>query len=222
MVKRTRAVIFWRVLVIVPILAIIGGLAFVLTQFASGSWQLFTTQTPTATFTPTPVIPTATLFVPTDTPTVTLTPTRSGPLEYTVVSGDTLFGISETYGVDVQTLFAYNNLTSGNLAVGQKIIIPPPGFKIELPTATPLPTDLKQGTYIEYAIQPGDVLSLIAEKFGARLVDVMIVNGITNPDTIQVGQVIKIPYNSLTGTPITPTRTPIPSRTPKPSATKKP
>lgn len=216
MVKRTRAVIFWRVLIVVVILAVIGGLAFVLTQFASGSWQLFTTQTPTATFTPTPVIPTATLFVPTDTPTLTLTPTRSGPLDYTVVEGDTLFGIADIYGVDVQTLFAYNNLTSGNLAVGQKIIIPPPGFKIVLPTATPIPTGLKPGTYIEYAIQPGDVLGLIAEKFGARLVDVMIVNGITDANNIQVGQVIKIPYNSLTGTPITPTRTP------KPSATKRP
>jgi LysM repeat protein len=191
-------------------------LGFVLTQFASGAWQLFSTLTPTPTYTATIVIPTATLFVPTDTPTVTLTPTRSGPIEYTVVEGDTLFGIAETYGVDVQTLFAYNNLITGNLTIGQKLIIPPPGFKIDLPTATPIPTGLKPGTTIDYEIQPGDVLSLIAEKFGARLVDVMIVNGITDANNIQVGTVIKIPYNSLTGTPITPTRTPRPSATKKP------
>lgn len=217
MVKRTRAVVFWRVLIVVLILTVIGTLAFVLTQFASGAWQLFSTQTPTPTFTATIVIPTATLFVPTDTPTITLTPTRSGPVDYIVVEGDTLFGIAETYGVDVQTLFAYNNLTSGNLSVGQKITIPPPGFVIELPTATPIPTGLRPGTQIDYVIQPGDVLGLIAEKFGARLVDVMIVNGITDANNIQVGQTIKIPYNSLTGTPITPTRTPIPSRTPRPT-----
>lgn len=213
MVKRTRAVVFWRVLIVVIVLALIGSLAFVLTQFGSGAWHLFTTQTPTATFTPTPIIPTATLFVPSDTPTITLTPTRSGPLDYTVKSGDTLFGIASTYGVDVQALLAYNNLTSANLSVGQKIVIPPPGYKVELPSATPLPTNLKQGTYIEYTIQAGDSLGLIAEKFGARLADVMIVNGITNANNIQVGEVIRIPYKSLTGTPITPTRTPRPSAT---------
>ena len=216
MVKRTRAVVFWRVLIIVVILAVVGGLAFVLTQFASGAWHLFVTQTPTATFTPTPVIPTATLFVPSDTPTLTLTPTRAGPLEYTVVAGDTLFAIANTYGIDVQTLLIYNKLTSPDLTVGQKIIIPPPSYTAVAPSATPIPTNLRPGTYIEYQIQPGDVLSLIAERFGARLVDVMIVNGITNANNIQVGEVIKIPYHSLSGTPITPTRTPRPSATKRP------
>lgn len=216
MVKRTRAVVFWRVFIILVILTVVGGLAFVLTQFASGAWQLFATQTPTATFTPTPVIPTATLFVPTDTPTLTLTATRSSALEYTVVAGDTLFAIANTYGVDVQTLLIYNKLTSPDLAVGQKIIIPPPSYTAVAPSATPIPTNLRPGTYIEYQIQAGDVLSLIAERFGARLVDVMIVNGITDANNIQVGEVIKIPYHSLSGTPITPTRTPRPSATKRP------
>jgi LysM repeat protein len=222
MVKRTRAVVFWRVLIVVVILVVVGGLAFVTTQFVSGSWQLFTTQTPTATYTPTVIVPTETLFVPTDTPTVTLTPTRAGPLDYTVASGDTLFGIADTFGVDVQTLMAYNNLTSGVLSVGQKLVIPPPGFKVTVPTPTPIPTNLKPGTYIDYTIQPGDVLGSIAEKFGARVDDVMIVNGITNPNNIQVGEVIHIPYHSLTGTAITPTRTPRPSATRRPTSTPRP
>ncbi len=216
MVQRKRAFIFWRLLVVVLILAAVGGLAFVLVQFSTGAWTLFPTLTPTATFTPTPIIPTATLFVPSDTPTITPSPTRSGPITYTVVSGDTLFGIADAYGVDIQTLFAYNNLTSPDLSVGQEIVIPPPGFVIEIPTATPIPTGLRPGTVISYTIQTGDVLSVIAERFGARLDDVMIVNGITDPNSIQVGITIKIPYNSLTGTPITPTRTPRPTNTRRP------
>lgn len=216
MVQRKRAFIFWRVLAVALILAVVGGIGYVLMQFSSGSWVLFATQTSTPTFTSTPVIPTATLYVPSDTPTVTPSPTRSEPITYTVVSGDTLFGISETYGVDVQTLIAYNNLVSPDLTVGQQIIIPPPGFNYEAPTATPIPTGLRPGSIITYTIQPGDVLSLIAQKFGARLEDVMIINGITDPNSISVGVTIQIPYNSLTNTPITPTRTPRPTRTTRP------
>ena len=216
MVQRKRAFIFWRLLVVVLILAAVGGLAFMLVQFSIGAWTLFPTLTPTATFTPTPIIPTATLFVPTDTPTITPTATRSGPITYTVVSGDTLFGIADAYGVDIQTLIAFNNLTSPDLSVGQEIVIPPPGLVIEIPTATPIPTGLRPGTVISYTVQTGDVLSVIAERFGARLDDVMTINGITDPNNIQVGVTIKIPYNSLTGTPITPTRTPRPTNTRRP------
>lgn len=216
MVKRTRAVVFWRVMIVLAILTVVGGLGFVIVQFSSGAWQLFATQTPTPTFTSTPVIPTATLYVPSETPTLTPSPTRSEPLTYTVVAGDTLFGIADTYGVDVQVLIAYNNLPSPDLSVGQQIIIPPPGLELDIPTATPIPTGLRPGTLIGYTIQPGDVLSVIAERFGARLADVMVVNGISNPDSISVGETIQIPYNSLTNTPITPTRTPRPSATRRP------
>lgn len=217
MVQRRRAVYFWRGLVVLLILAAVSGVAYVLVEFSTGAWTLFPTLTPTPTFTPTPVIPTATLFVPSDTATVTLTPTRSGPVTYTVVSGDTLFAIAQTYGVDVAALIAYNNLPSPGLSVGQEIIIPPPNFTpAPSPTETPIPTNLRPGVIITYTIKAGDVLGLVAERFGARLVDVMIVNGITDPNNIQVGEQIKIPYHSLTGTPITPTRTPRPTSTKRP------
>jgi LysM repeat protein len=222
MVQRTRAAVFWRVMIVVTILAVVGGIAFTLFQFSSGSWQLFTTQTPTPTFTATLVVPTATLFVPSDTPTITPTPTRSGPVPYTVAEGDTLISIAATYEVDLAALMAYNTMESSILSVGQEIIIPPPNFTFEAPTTTPIPTGLRPGTEIEYRIQAGDVLGSIAEKFGARLDDIMTINQITDPNSIQVGQLIKIPYNSLTNTPITPTRTPIPTNTRRPSSTPRP
>ena len=44
-----------------------------------------------------------------------------------------------------------------------------------------------------YVIQPGDTLSKIAESFGVDINDLMLVNGITDPDHIEAGQEIEIP-----------------------------
>ena len=112
MVQRKRAEFFWRAVIVALILVVVGALAFVMAQFTGGAWTLFATPTPTATFTPTPVIPTSTLYVPSDTPTATATPLRIEPITYTVVSGDSLTLIGATYGVDVETLIHYNNLAS--------------------------------------------------------------------------------------------------------------
>lgn len=206
LVQRRRAVLFWRAVILLIILTVVGGLAYVLLQFSSGAWALFATRTPTPTFTPTSIIPTATLVVPTDTPTPSPTPVRPDPITYTVVSGDNLTAIGEKYGVDVETLMAYNNLTSPELSVGQEIVIPPSDYVRQVLTATPVPTDLKPGTVITYTIKAGDSLGAIAEKFNSQVIDIINLNkdALPDPDNIPVGVTIQIPYNSIL---VTPTRT---------------
>lgn len=44
-----------------------------------------------------------------------------------------------------------------------------------------------------YEVQPGDTLSKIAEHFGVDIDDLMAVNGITDPDHIEVGEELEIP-----------------------------
>jgi LysM repeat protein len=44
-----------------------------------------------------------------------------------------------------------------------------------------------------YTIQSGDSLSKIAEKFNVDQAALMMLNGITDPDHIEAGQVLKIP-----------------------------
>ncbi|MEK7278248.1 MAG: LysM peptidoglycan-binding domain-containing protein [Chloroflexota bacterium] len=212
MVQRKRAEFFWRAVIVALILVVVGALAFVMAQFTGGAWTLFATPTPTATFTPTPVIPTSTLYVPSDTPTATATPLRIEPITYTVVSGDSLTLIGATYGVDVETLIHYNNLASPDLFVGQQLNIPPSDYKFEPPTATAIPTDLRPGTVISYTITAGDLLGLIAEKFNSRVDDIVNLNRdvLPDPNNIPVGVTIKIPYNSIL---ITPSPTPRPTRT---------
>ncbi|HXF61238.1 MAG TPA: LysM domain-containing protein, partial [Caldilineaceae bacterium] len=44
-----------------------------------------------------------------------------------------------------------------------------------------------------YTVAPGDTLFLIAQRFGVPLETLIAANGITNPDVIEVGQVLVIP-----------------------------
>jgi LysM repeat protein len=74
-------------------------------------------ETPTTTPTPPPATPTS---APTPTPTP-----EPSDIEYTVVEGDTWYGIAEVYGVDAEALAAYNGLTLESvLDIGQVILIP--------------------------------------------------------------------------------------------------
>ena len=219
-VKRWRAIIFWRALLVLVILGIIAGIFYVFRQFTSGAWELFATPTATPTFTATPVVPTATLFVPSDTPTVTPSETRSGPETYTVEEGDILSLIAADYEVDVRDLVAFNleqgiDLTNGVVQPGQEVIIPPPEY--ERPTATPIATGLAPGTEIEYTIQPGDFLGGLAEAYTTTIDAIIEANeDLENPDDIKIGQIVIIPYNIIL---LTVTATPSATATATPDAT---
>lgn len=78
---------------------------------------------------------------------------------------------------------------------------------------------------VTYVVEAGDTLGLIAERFSVPLSDLMIANGLTNKDFIQVGQELTIPVGGLatptaTFTPILlPTDTPLPFDPPTPLPT---
>lgn len=190
---------------------------------------LFSSKTPTASPTPTvtPVTPTATASL---TPTITETPqpsvtvTPSGPFEYTVKEGDTCFDLAIEYQVDLLVLLAINNFPADQCPIrpGDIIMIPAPGQ--ELPTATPLPTNIARGTKINYTVQPGDTLDTIASKFNSTVEDIMTLNKITDKNRIDVGMVLVIRVNIVTPTPtrppsLTPTKGGA-SATPSPTPTR--
>jgi nucleoid-associated protein YgaU len=84
------------------------------------------TPTPAPTITPTltPVASATAAPTPTPTPAPTAEPTPA-PIEYTVVDGDTWFGIADAYGVDATALATYNGLTLEDLLQpGQVLTIP--------------------------------------------------------------------------------------------------
>ena len=86
--------------------------------------------TPPPPLTPTAIAETPTpeaTAEPTSTPTPTPEPTPEPeePIEYTVVEGDTWYGIAEFFGVDAESLAAYNGYTLDDvIQSGDVLVIP--------------------------------------------------------------------------------------------------
>lgn len=88
-----------------------------------------------------------------------------------------------------------------------------------LPTAAPtLEPTATQTTYI---VQPGDTLGAIAQRYDLAVEDIMAANGLTDPNTLDLGQVLIIP---VAGSPAaSPTEAPPPTNAPPlPTATPDP
>lgn len=213
LIKRRRARVIPAILMAIAGLILIGIVVLVVAAVSNGpGLGVLKTPTPTATasatITPTPTVPTATS---TQAETATITPT-AGPSPtatqniYTVENGDTLFSIASKFKANVCTLMAVNNITNPSvLALGQKLTIPGPDT--QLPTSTPLPTGLPRGAILNYVVQCGDTLEIIAGKFNSTGDDIAKLNNIKDPTSIQIGQALKVRVNIATPTPL-PSRAP--------------
>lgn len=110
---------------------------------------------------------------------------------YTVQPDDTLLTLAVRYNVRLTTLILANTLPFPQLAfTGQTLTIPgvpPPLTPLDPPAGWP---PLRAEPYL---VQAGDSLSAIANQFGISLGALMLVNSLTDPDLIQVGQALQIP-----------------------------
>jgi len=216
--QQTGPFIIWGLVV----LLLVGGVILLVVWLASGNGPkitLFSTETPTSTITASPTstatqTATATITV---TPTQTIPPTPSGPFDYVVQEGDTLTSIADKFKLGDQglkKLFVLNGIdpAAPNLTIGQKIKIPDPNY--QLPTTTPIPTNLAFGFKITYTIESGDTIAAIAAKFNSTFEDILKENKITDANKIFAGQQIVVRANL-----VTPTNLPKPTITQGPSPT---
>ncbi len=134
------------------------------------------------------------------TPAVTLPGTLPG--SYVVQPGDTLFRIALRFGIPLQALAAANRIGVNDVIyVGQVLVIPQPPTPTPAitmtPTVTPTPSLVPSATPsrtpVYHVVQRGETLFLIARQYGVTVDTLIAANGITNPDRIEVGQVIIIP-----------------------------
>jgi LysM repeat protein len=108
---------------------------------------------------------------------------------YTVVKGDTLSGIAARFGTTYQYLAEVNGISNPNVInVGQVLKVPNAGSTQPTPSAK------------TYTVQKGDTLSGIAAKYGTTYQVLAQINGIANPNVINVGQVIVVPSTNAANT----------------------
>ena len=120
-------------------------------------------------------------------PEPTPTPTPSEDVYYIVQKGDNLTKIANKFGTTVAQLKKWNNIKNANLIyVGQKLLVKKGTIQESVPTT---PTEPEP---VYYTIKKGDVLSIIAQKYGTTVKQLQEWNKIKNPNVIIVGQKIRV------------------------------
>ena len=98
---------------------------------------------------------------------------------YTVKPGDTLYGISNQYGVSVTDLAELNGIKGSNLAVGTVL---------KIPTSS----GVNPNNMFMYTVKSGDTLYKIATKYNTTPQKIIDLNYLPNTNIVP-GQVLRIP-----------------------------
>ena len=131
---------------------------------------------------------------------------------YTVKSGDTLSRIAAQFKMSVAEIAALNQISNVNaINVGQVLKVT--GATANTNTNTNQTNTSKPTTSnaASYTVQSGDTLSKIAASHQMSLSQLAALNGITNPNLIRVGQVLKVTgavNNAQPSAPAAPTQQP--------------
>jgi len=99
---------------------------------------------------------------------------------HVVKSGDTVSSISKFYSINKDLIIKLNNLKDENyIFVGQNLIISESTESL-----------IKQSDLINYyhIVQTGENLTEISNKYNLKVIDLIEINNLNNPDSIKVGQ----------------------------------
>jgi LysM repeat protein len=98
---------------------------------------------------------------------------------YTVKRGDTLYGISNQYGVSVNDIININNLKSTVLSIGQILIIP-------------TSSGTNPSSVFTYTVKKGDSLYNIARRYETTVDQIIKLNNLSS-NLLSIGQKLLVP-----------------------------
>jgi membrane-bound lytic murein transglycosylase D len=99
-------------------------------------------------------------------------------LVHEVKAGETLFAINRLYGTSIDSITTWNQLTSYDLKIGQKLIVKKEEQK-------------KNGQYIEHKVVQGETLYGISRKYGVTVDDIRKWNGKMD-NSVNIGEILII------------------------------
>lgn len=105
---------------------------------------------------------------------------------YTVKSGDTLYGISNQFGVSVTDIINLNNVDANKLQIGQVLKIPTESGTTQINT-------------FKYEVKKGDSLYSIAKKYSTTVPELIDANNLKTSN-LSIGQILNIPEKESTTT----------------------
>ncbi len=133
---------------------------------------------------------------------------------YVIQRGDTLSGIAKRAGVTVAELKAVNALDSNRIVAGKSLTIPkggeviisvPSGTAVEpvkidaaVPELAPIAelaplTPSAIAPVYDHVLYPGETIEDVARQYGSSKEEIMILNGITDPDSVKPGTKLLVP-----------------------------
>lgn len=125
----------------------------------------------------------------------TTTNTEASAASYTVKSGDTLSGIASQYNTTVNQIVSLNQLSNPNLIyVGQVLKLK----NSQTTNSSSSSSSTATTTAGTYTVKAGDTLSAIASRYSTSSSTLALLNSLSNPNLIYVGQVLKVSSNAST------------------------
>lgn len=117
------------------------------------------------------------------------TPAHAADVTHVIQPGDNLSRVAQRYNVDPAVLAAANGITDPNrILLGQSLVIPSGTGQV---AAAAMP-DALPGAGGYHSVAAGESLSVIAQRYGMSMDDLMRLNRIANPNTVYIGQRLRL------------------------------
>ena len=117
---------------------------------------------------------------------------------YIVQPGDTLYSLAEMWRTPPFDIVSANNIADPSLIQVGQILIVPGASSVSIPAAS-VPSQPSRGA--TYAVQVGDSLSSLGSRWNTTTEILAQLNGMTDPNALQAGQVLTMPGGASVSIP---------------------